>query len=214
MEQSTILCGLANGSTLQFEAIVNILLQNVVKVTANCNSRLLCLLVKMICLNDQSKQFQEHVRKKSIDVLRNLFETASQQRVPALKQNGNAAAAAAASNCDNAINTLDREVTRIEYIGYHWNVLRPQRFTHFMAELFAANIVSYTDIFQLKQSYPELATDLILKNQFDPINCCDFKMQSAIKENINAESYQCAREIEHHLLCLRIQVNLIRVHFY
>lgn len=210
IDQSAILLGLANGSTLQLEAIANILLQNVVKVAEICNSRLLCLLAKMMCQQDQSKEFQEHVRKKSVDVIRYLFDTASQQREPLqLTPNGGGDVGAGGSGDHNtaAINSLDREVARIEYIGYHWNVWRRRRFTHFMAELFAANILSYTDIFHLKQSHPALPSDIILKNQVDPIDCCELKTMSAMKDNIHLNSYRCAREIENHLFCLRIQVN-------
>lgn len=197
IEQSTILLDLANGSTFRLETIVNIILQNVVKITANCNSRLLSLLAQKICNHDQTKQFQEHVRHKSIHVLRYLLSAASQQREPLqLTQNRG----------DGAISTLDREVIRIEYIGYHWDVVRRRRFTHFIAKLFAENIISYTDIFDLKQSHPELASDLILKNKFERMDCCDFDMSSVTKDIIHNESYRCAREIDNHLFCLRIQV--------
>lgn len=202
IEQSTILFGLADGSTLQLEAIGNILLQNVLKVTTNCNSRLLCSLVKALSARDPSREFQEHIRKKSIDVLRYLFDTASKQREPSqIDGSGDSSGVHR-----NAINRLDQDVTRIEYITYHWNVWRRRRFTHFMAELFAANILSYTNVYNLKRSYPELATDLIVKNQFDPINCCDYKTLSATNDNITTEPYRSAREIEQHLFCLQIQV--------
>lgn len=192
---------LANGSTYRLETIANILLQNVVKITANCNSRLLSLLVKMLCFQDQSKQFQEHVRHKSMHVLRYLLNVgASQQRKP-LQIGGD-------GDQRNGISTLDREVIRIEYIGYHWDVVRRRRFTHFIAELFAANIVSYTDIFDLKQSHSQLASDLILKNKFEQMDCCDFDMSPVTKEIIHNESYRYAREIDNHLFCLRIQVCL------
>lgn len=194
--QSMTLLALANGSGCRHEAIVNILLQNVVKITEKCNSRLLSLLAKMTCCHDQTKQFQEHVRNKSIHVLRYLLNAALQQRKPLQL-----------TPIDNAINTLDREAIRIEYIGYHWNVVRRRRFTHFIAELCAASIVTYTDVFDLKQSYPELAFDLILKNSFDQTDCCDFDMSSVTKDIIHNESYRFAREIDNHLFCLRTQVN-------
>lgn len=187
---------------LQLEAIGNILLQNVVEVTANCNSRLLCSLAKTLCAQAQSKEFQEHIRKKAVHVLRYLFDTASKQREPS--QNDGSGSNSGVQR--NAINRLDQDVIRIEQITYHWNVWRRRRFTHFMAELFAANIVSYTDIYHLKRTYPELATDLILKNQFEPINCCDFKTLSVPSDNIYSEPYRRARDIEQHLFCLQIQV--------
>lgn len=200
-EQSTILFGLADGSTFRFEAIVNMLIQNVLKITPWCISRLLSSLVKIICNQDQSKQFQEHIRHKSVHVLRYLLNTATQQRIPSQwdrDDNGN--------SDGPIINSLDREVIRIEHISYHWDVMRRRRFTHFIGELFAANIISYTDIFELKQSNPELAADFILKNKFNPMNCCDFDMPKMAKDIIHNESYRYAREVEKHLFCLRIEV--------
>lgn len=181
------------------------LIQNVVKVTTNCNSRLLCSLAKAICARAKSKEFDEHIRKRSIHVLRYLFDTASKQRAPSQFPTQNVSFGGSNSDHGNSVNRLDQDVTRIEYISFHWNVSRRRRFTHFMAELFAANIVSYTDVYHLKRTYPELATDLILKNQFDPINCCDFQTLSTIND-IHTEPYRRAREIEQHLFCLQIQV--------
>lgn len=209
--QSSILLGLADGSTLQLEAIANMLIQNVAKVTPSCNSRLLCSLARAICTGDQSKEFQEHIRKKSTHVLRYLFDTTLKHREPpALAAVPNYGAGGSSSVQKASINTLDEDVMRMECITYHWNAWRRRRFTHFMAELFAANIVSYTDIYDLKRSCPELATDVILKNQFEPNNCCDFKTLSAIKEDIHTESYRCAREVEQHLFSLQILVNSIK----
>lgn len=193
---------------LQLEAIGNILVQNVVEVTPKCNSRLLCSLVKALCAQVQSKEFQEHIRKKSVQVLRYLFDSASKQREPSRLAAPNDGSGSSSGVQRNAVNRLDQDGIRIEHITYHWNVWRRRRFTHFMAELFAANIVSYTEIFHLKRTYPELATDLILKNQFDPIDCCDFKAQSALSNNILTEPYRCARDVEQHLFCLQTQVIL------
>lgn len=191
--------GLANGSAFRFEAIVNILLQNVIKVTPNCPSRLLSSLVKMVSCQDQTKQFQGHVRLKSVHVLRYLLNAASAQHEPfQLAHDGNG----------DAISALDREVARIGFIGYHWDKMRRRRFTHFIAELFATNIVSYTDIFDLKQLAPELASDLILKRKFDPMNCCDFNMPATIKDIINNDMYRFARQLENDLFCLRVEVKV------
>lgn len=207
VEQATMLVSMANDSTFRLEAIVNILLQSIVKIASKCSSRLLSSLVSRIFVKcDASDHFQEYVRQKSIHVLRYLLSAATQQRQPS------SFPPLVGGFGGSVVSSLDREVMGIEYISHHWGIVRRRRFSHFIAELFAANIISYTDIFDLKQSNPNLASDLILKNDFDPLHCCDLDMSPTANDIIRDESYRCAREIENYLFCLRIEVNVDGVH--
>lgn len=183
---------LAEGSSHGLGAVVNIIIQSVVKLTPTCRSSVLGSLVKSICHQDKSQVFKQHIRQKSLQVLRYLVNAVPMERTPlSLHEVG-------------GINLLDKEVVRIETIEYNWDTIRRQRLTHFVAQLFSSNLVSLTDIYDIMKADAMRATDLVIG---ETSKCCDLEVPSAAQEIIQNEEYRYACQIENHLFWLRIEVS-------
>lgn len=189
-QQATNLLELANGSTIRLEALINIILQQVIKLRKNCASILFSSLVKQMCNQDETKHFLNQLRQKSSQLLKYLANVTPSQRKPL--------------QMTDEINSLDKEVIRIETIEFKWDLIRKQRLTHFVAQLFDDNIISLADICDIKELDTEFAADLV--NGTKPENCCYLEVPSSAEEILRNEQYQNACQIENHIYWLRIEV--------
>lgn len=186
---------MAKCKTFRLEAIVNSILQLVVKFTPICGSILLGSLVQRICTEDDTHSFQDHMQRKSLQLLDYLLNSVPADSKPCKPYDINGA------------SSLDKEVIRIEIIQYYWNIVRKRRITHFVAQLYSNNLIIYTDIHNLKQSHPTFEWDRIIENNFDASVCCDLKPLPIVQEIMQDKQYECARQIENHLFWLHIEVD-------
>lgn len=189
-EQSRQILNLAQNSTHRLGAIVNIMLQLVVELSPKCTSVLFGSLAKCICKHDKTEKFQEHIRKKSAQVLRYLENTKPMKREP-LQLNA----------FDG--NSLDKELVRIETIEFKWDIIRRQRLQHFIAHMFQNELFDEDDFCGAQE--PDHISDigLVLEKSWD---CCEIGVPSAAQEILQNMDYQNACQIENHLFWLQIEV--------
>lgn len=191
-QQAIKLLKLANGSPCRLEAIINIILQQVIKLRNNCASALFSSLVNQMCNQDDTQMFLNQLRPKSSQLLKYLANAIASQRKPL--------------QLSNDINSLDKEVIRIETIEYKWDLIRKQRLTHFVAQLIDSKIVSLADICDIKKFDSAFVDDLA--NGTNAENCCNLELPSAAQELLRNEEYQHAYPIENHIYWLRIEVTI------
>lgn len=186
---------------MQIDAIAEIILQLVCQLKAASSNFMLISLVKRICVQSNSHElqnrndyFRERLRKNSLLLLANASNLIEQQ--PIIVED------------IGSINSLDKQVNRIDVIRFNCANIRHKRIAHFVGHLFKMNVVSLTDVFDINAAHPLLKEEFLAKNH-DIENCCDFELPPNVETILHSDYFQHVKHIEEHLFWVHNKVKFV-----